>query len=153
MTDKHQANALQQLGPESSLEAQSDAIDAGLQDADSIVEQLSQIYAQRLRAGQGLTWRPDPMFPQAARPLLDGLRGDNSIVDRATDSWLIIHKARLDTLPKGMVVAINLLTGDFVPASTRVAAIDAFETKFGTNKTIGRLHEVGGGIVLGGGIA
>jgi hypothetical protein len=53
-------------------------------------------------------------------------------------------------LQTGSVVVIDLLTGAHVLASSRLAGLGAFEEAFGVNETVGWLHEIGGGIVVGG---
>lgn len=85
--------------------------------------------------------------------ILEGLRNDAKIVQGAADAWLDACDHWLADLPKGKVIVVDLLTGDYVSASTRLLALVAFKKQFGQGKTVGWLHEVGGGAVLGGGVA
>jgi hypothetical protein len=64
--------------------------------------------------------------------------------------WVDKLRPEFEALPKGTVVAINCATGEYVLGQTRLEAADAFERRFG--HALGWVHEVGGGVFLGGGI-
>ena len=81
------------------------------------------------------------------------LDGDPVLVERLVDRWLETFERLLVGLPAGTAVVIDLLTGHYVVAPTRLAALDAFEARFGRNGTVAWLHEVGRGIVMRGGLA
>lgn len=78
---------------------------------------------------------------------------DPAQVERLANCWLTTFERLLAGLPSGTAVVINLLTGRFVVASSRLAALDAFEARFGRHTTVAWLHEVGRGIVMRGGLA
>lgn len=59
---------------------------------------------------------------------------------------------QIDAAPKGTVFAIDLASGSFVAAPSSIAAIDAFQERFGHGRTLGWLHEVGRRVVIGGGL-
>jgi hypothetical protein len=63
------------------------------------------------------------------------------------EKWVQHHAAEFKRLPKGTIVAINCRTGEYIAASTRLEAMDAYERRFG--KDIGYVHEIGGGIFVG----
>jgi hypothetical protein len=64
-------------------------------------------------------------------------------------AWVEEFKSDLSKLPKGTVVAINCVTGEYVTGPGLSEASDTFEKRFG--KTVGWLHEIGGGFLVGGG--
>jgi len=64
--------------------------------------------------------------------------------------WVQEFESEFSKLPKGTVVAINCVTGEYVTGTGLSEASDAFEKRFG--KTVGWIHEVGGGFFVGGGI-
>ena len=67
--------------------------------------------------------------------------------------WLKKLEKDLAKLPAGTAVVTNIVNGEFVTASTRLAAMDLFDQKFGTNTTFGFVHELGRPILVGGGMA
>jgi len=70
---------------------------------------------------------------------------------RTGPAWVEKFEPELSKLPVGTVVAINCVTGEYVTGKGLSEASDAFESRFG--KTVGWIHEVGGGFFVGGGIA
>ena len=70
---------------------------------------------------------------------------------RQGKAWLAKLAPELDHLPKGTVVVINCATGEYITAESRLAGLDKFQDRFGN--VAGWLHEIGGGIFIGGGIA
>ena len=66
-------------------------------------------------------------------------------------AWLERLQPQLEHLPKGTVVVVNCATGEYVTAESRISGIDKFQDRFGN--VAGWLHEIGGGIFIGGGIA
>ena len=85
--------------------------------------------------------------------VLHELRRNAAAVGFAAQFWLASLHPHLTGLTKGQVVVIDLVSGRFVVASSRLAGVDAFEAEFGIDTTVGWLHQIGGGVVLGGGIA
>jgi hypothetical protein len=84
--------------------------------------------------------------------VLHRLRIDDAFVDTVANYWMAEHRAEISRLAKGVVVVIDLVSGRYLTATSRLAGLHAFEAEFGRNQTIGWLHEVGGGIVIGGGL-
>jgi hypothetical protein len=82
--------------------------------------------------------------------LRERLRTTGELARDKGEVWVEKLGPELSALPKGTVVAINCATGEYVLGKTRLEAADAFEKRFG--KTLGWVHEVGGGVFLGGGI-
>jgi hypothetical protein len=78
------------------------------------------------------------------------LRVRGELAREKGEAWVEKLGPELATLPKGTVVAINCATGEYVLGNTRLEAADAFEQRFG--RTSGWIHEIGGGVFLGGGI-
>jgi hypothetical protein len=70
---------------------------------------------------------------------------------RQGKAWVDKLEPELRALPKGTVVVINCATGEYVTAESRLAGMDRFEERFGD--VAGYLHEIGGGLFIGGGIA
>lgn len=91
-------------------------------------------------------------FPDFASQLLKRLRCDLELVQWLSEQWLHRHSEPIGSLDVGTAVVIDLMTGKYVIASTRMDALDAFEARFGIGQTVGWLHQVGGGIKLGGGL-
>jgi hypothetical protein len=103
----------------------------------------------------GLHQTPSQVAPLSSRhELLLRLRSDDKF--RADRVELLLSGLRQQPfysgLQTGTVVVIDLLTGEHVLASSRLGGLGAFEKTFGVNETVGWLHEIGGGIVVGGGI-
>ena len=131
--------------------------------SEDVIGQLSRIYNNRfLDLSVHIDWnerghsvRSDSLEMPAdlKQFILLVLRNDAKTVEGAADAWLRAFDLWLTSLPTGKVVVVDLLTGDFVTAWSRIEALDAFEKEFGSGRTVGWLHEIGGGAVLGGGLA
>jgi hypothetical protein len=67
------------------------------------------------------------------------------------EAWLDKLASQLEQLPKGTVVVINCATGEYITSDTRIDALHRFQQRFGNAP--GWMHEIGGGIFVGGGIA
>jgi hypothetical protein len=76
------------------------------------------------------------------------LRARAEMAREKGEPWVEKLEPELAVLPKGTVVAINCATDEYVLGKTRLEAADEFEIRFG--KTLGWIHEVGGGVFLGG---
>jgi hypothetical protein len=87
---------------------------------------------------------------EAAAKLLARLRRDEAFMCLRVAHFL--NRLKVDQYPKGTVFAIDLVTGGYEKATTRIDGILAFEKRFGRGVTVGWLHEVGGRIYLGGGL-
>jgi hypothetical protein len=87
-----------------------------------------------------------------ARELLK-LRSDPDYVTKRAQAVLADLQSAIAGLAPGTVVVVDLVTGAFVTAPSRIEGLDAFEQRFGDGQTMGWLHQVGGGVVLGGGLA
>lgn len=70
--------------------------------------------------------------------------------DRFYEAWLLEHASLLDSLPTGTVVAIRFPEGDYVTATDGLAAMDAFQQRFGTEAK-GWVHHVRAPVIVGGG--
>jgi len=79
------------------------------------------------------------------------LRAVTEFAGKAGPALLEKLLPELSKLPTGTVVAINCVTGEYVTGKELSEASDAFESRFG--KTVGWIHEIGGGFFIGGGIA
>jgi hypothetical protein len=84
---------------------------------------------------------------------LQKLRADPGYVTARAEAVLADLHPTIAELAPGTVIVIDLVTGAFVTAPSRSEGLDAFERRFGAGQTMGWLHQVGGGVVLGGGIA
>ena len=78
------------------------------------------------------------------------LRAVTEFAGKTGPAWVEEFEPELVKLPKGTVVAINCVTGEYVTGTGLSEASDAFEKRFG--KTVGWIHEIGGGFFVGGGI-
>ncbi len=79
------------------------------------------------------------------------MREAAEISGRQGEAWLEKLKPELDHLPNGTVVVINCATGEYITGETRLDALHKFQGRFGN--VAGWMHEIGGGIFVGGGIA
>jgi hypothetical protein len=70
---------------------------------------------------------------------------------REGKAWLEKLEPELEMLPKGTVVVINCATGEYITAESRLAGLNKFQDRFGD--VSGYLHEIGGGLFIGGGLA
>ncbi len=79
------------------------------------------------------------------------MREAAEISGRQGEAWLEKPKPELDHMPNGTVVVINCATGEYITGETRLDALHKFQGRFGN--VAGWMHEIGGGIFVGGGIA
>ncbi len=79
------------------------------------------------------------------------LRADPSLLETAAGHWLSVLAPEIAGLPRASVIVIDLIEGGYVVAADRLAALDAFEARFGAGRP-GWLHQIGGNIVVGGSI-
>jgi hypothetical protein len=79
------------------------------------------------------------------------LRAVTEFAGKTGPAWVEELEPEFSKLPTGTVVAINCVTGEYVTGTGLSEARGAFERRFG--KTVGWIHEVGGGFFVGGGIA
>jgi len=79
------------------------------------------------------------------------MREAAEISGRQGEAWLEKLKPEPDHLPNGTVVVINCATGEYITGETRLDALHKFQGRFGN--VAGWMHEIGGGIFVGGGIA
>jgi hypothetical protein len=82
--------------------------------------------------------------------LRERLRAASELAGDKGEAWLERLEPEFSTLPRGTVVIINCMTGEYVTGTTRLAALREFQERFG--QAAGLMHEVGGGIFVGGGI-
>jgi hypothetical protein len=79
------------------------------------------------------------------------LQAVTEFAGRTGPVWLEQIKPELATLPNGTIVVVNCETGEYVTGKGMSEACSTFESRFG--KTVGWIHEIGGGFFVGGGIA
>lgn len=70
---------------------------------------------------------------------------------KAGDDWLQRLEPVLAQLKETTVVAINVESGEYITAPTRLDALDRFEERFGKS-AVGFMHEIGRPVFIGGGI-
>jgi hypothetical protein len=135
----------------SSTQTERDAVGVARRRALRVVRQIR---ARRLaRAALNASASPLVTSDDDCAALLRKLRDDQSLVSQRASILLDALAPQIAALGPGSVIVIDLVRGDFVTAGSRLAALDAFDAKFGAGSTMGWLHQVGGGIVLGGGVA
>jgi len=78
------------------------------------------------------------------------IRAQNQYIKERADYWRDKHDEAFKQLAKGTIVAINCRTGEYITATNRIEAGEAYEQRFGKNE-MGYVFEVGGGIFIGGG--
>ena len=66
--------------------------------------------------------------------------------------WIKVHADALNALPHGTTVIINVTTGDYVTGTSWLAALEAYEQKFGRGRTLSWSYEVGRPLFVGGGV-
>lgn len=71
---------------------------------------------------------------------------------REGERWRQQKRAELEGLSVGTVVMFNVISGEYVTAPNRLAAMDLFDQKFGARNTLGFSFEVGRPVFIGGGI-
>jgi hypothetical protein len=79
------------------------------------------------------------------------MRAASAISRQQGEGWIEKLGPQLEHLPKGTVVVINCATGEYITGATRLDALQKFQQRFGN--VAGWMHEIGGGIFVGGGIA
>jgi hypothetical protein len=104
---------------------------------------------------QSVQTLPTPLPTEFGRAeLLQRLRSDDRF--RAERVEVIMtglrQRAILSNLAIGTVIVMDLVSGEHIVATTRLGGVQAFKQHFGIGQTVGWLHEIGGGIVVGGGI-
>jgi hypothetical protein len=72
-------------------------------------------------------------------------------ISDAGDRWLARLEPELSQLTETTVVVINIETGEYVIAATRLGGLDRFEERFGKS-TPGFMHEIGRPVFIGGGV-
>jgi hypothetical protein len=70
---------------------------------------------------------------------------------KAGNRWLQHWEQEIATLAETTVIAINVESGEYITAPTRLDAMDRFEERFGKT-TVGFMHEIGRPVFVGGGI-
>ncbi len=66
-------------------------------------------------------------------------------------AWVATNAVKLASLPANAVVAINVVTGDYVSASDSLTVMDIFEARFGMDAWAW-VHHNDGPITVGGGL-
>ena len=72
---------------------------------------------------------------------------------REGERWRQQKRAELEGLSVGTVVMINVISGEYITAPSRIEAMDRFDQRFGRKTTLGYSFEVGRPVFIGGGIA
>ena len=72
-------------------------------------------------------------------------------ISEAGDRWLQQLELELSKLAETTVVVINVLTGEYITAATRLGGLDRFEERFGKSAP-GFMHEIGRPVFIGGGV-
>jgi hypothetical protein len=73
------------------------------------------------------------------------------VISDAGDLWLKRLEPELAQLAETTVVVINLETGEYITAATRLGGLDRFEERFGKSAP-GFMHEIGRPVFIGGGV-
>jgi hypothetical protein len=79
------------------------------------------------------------------------LRAVTEFAGKTGPIWIEQLEPELSTFPKGTFIVVNCVTGEYVTGATLSEATEKFEQRFG--RTVGYVHEIGGGFFIGGGIA
>jgi hypothetical protein len=82
--------------------------------------------------------------------LLTRMRADSANSRERGEAWIKELSQELKNLPRGTVIVINCDTGEYVSAASRLDALRKFQERFGNIP--GWMHEIGGGLFVGGGI-
>jgi hypothetical protein len=77
------------------------------------------------------------------------MKAQHEIADKYGEAWVKRLEPELSRLPKLTFVVINCRTGEYVVGSTLAEVTDEHERRF--KGDIGYLHQVGGGLFVGGG--
>ena len=81
----------------------------------------------------------------------DQARACSAFTREQGERWVAKKKALLDALPKGTVVVIDIVTGEYVTAKTWLAAHPLFQQRFGSS-ALGFVYRAGERSFVGGGI-
>jgi hypothetical protein len=81
----------------------------------------------------------------------DQARARAAFTSRQGQVWLEKKRAEIDALPKGTVVIIDIVTGEYVTGKTWLDANPVFDQRFGAS-ALGFVHHVGERTFIGGGI-
>ena len=78
-------------------------------------------------------------------------RARSEEIAKAGERWLEEKRAEIDRLAVGTVVVIDVATGEYITAATRIEAMDEYDRRIGPDRP-GFIHQVGRRIFLGGGL-
>jgi hypothetical protein len=86
--------------------------------------------------------------------LLQRLRSDDRFRAERVEALMngLRRQAVFASLGIGTVIVMDLVSGEHLIAPNRLGGLQAFKQRFGNGRTVGWLHEIGGGIVVGGGV-
>jgi hypothetical protein len=73
------------------------------------------------------------------------------LISDSGEIWLKRLEPELAQLAETTVVVINVETGEYVVAATRLGGLDRFEERFGKSAP-GFMHEIGRPVFIGGGV-
>ena len=82
---------------------------------------------------------------------MEGARARSALAVEQGVAWVKRMQPELDALPTGMVVVVNVLTGEWTAGKTWLEAHRAFAQRFGTSIP-GYVHRVRDRTFIGGGI-
>lgn len=82
---------------------------------------------------------------------LDQARARSAFTCQQGELWVAKMQAELDALPKGTVVVIDIVTGEYVTGKTWLEAHPVFKQRFGAS-ALGFVYRVGERTFVGGGI-
>ena len=82
---------------------------------------------------------------------LDQARARSEFSCEQGQLWIEKKKAEIDAIPRGTVVVIDIVTGEYVTAKTWLEAHPLFVQRFGSS-ALGFVHHVGERTFVGGGI-
>ena len=82
---------------------------------------------------------------------LDQARARSAFTCEQGELWVGKMQAQLDALPKGTVVVIDIVTGEYVTGKTWLEAHPVFNQRFGAS-ALGFVYRVGERTFVGGGI-
>jgi hypothetical protein len=82
---------------------------------------------------------------------LDQARARSAFTTEQGRIWVARKQAELDLLPRGTVVVIDIVSGDYVTGKTWLEANPIFDQRFGAS-ALGYVYRVGERTFVGGGI-
>ena len=82
---------------------------------------------------------------------LDQARARSAFTCEQGQLWLEKKRAEIEALPKGTVVIIDIVTGEYVTGKTWLEANPVFDQRFGSS-ALGFVHHAGERTFIGGGI-